>query len=72
MERAMQKEMNHCNVVMQSLVGQRPTDEQTFASINLLAERLQTVQKVHRRLVDVEFSPHVKALIEQESVLAIS
>jgi hypothetical protein len=68
----MQKEMNHYQVVSQSLAGERPTDEQTFASINLLAERLQNVQKVHRSLIDVEFSPHVQALIEQESLLAIS
>jgi hypothetical protein len=71
-ERAMHKDIDHCKVVSQSLAGLRPTDEQTFASINLLADRLQTVQKIHRHLVDVEFSPHVQALIEQESLLAIS
>ena len=68
----MHKDIDHCKVVSQSLAGERPTDEQTFTSINLLAERLQTVQKVHRRLIDVEFSPQVQALIEQESLLAIS
>jgi hypothetical protein len=71
-ERAMHKDVDHCKVVSQSLAGQRPTDEQTFASINLLSERLESVHKVHRRLIDVEFSPQVKALIEQESLLAIS
>jgi hypothetical protein len=68
----MHKDVDHCKVVSQSLAGQRPTDEQTFASINLLSERLESVHKVHRRLIDVEFSPQVKALIEQESLLAIS
>jgi hypothetical protein len=57
---------------MESLTGQRPADEQTFASINLLAEKLQAVRKIHRRLVDVDFSPQVQALVEQESLLAIS
>ena len=68
----MHRDIDHCKVVMESLAGKRPTDEQTFASINLLSERLESVHKVHRRLVDVEFSPHVQALIEQESLLAIS
>jgi hypothetical protein len=68
----MHKNIDHYQVVSQSLAGQRPTDEQTFASINLLSERLESVHKVHRRLVDVEFSPQVQALIEQESLLAIS
>jgi hypothetical protein len=57
---------------MESLAGERPTDEQTFASINYLAEKLQAVQKIHRSLVNVEFSPQVQALIDQESLLAIS
>jgi hypothetical protein len=68
----MHKDIDHCKVVSQSLAGERPTDEQTFASINLLSERLESVHKVHRHLVDVEFSPHVQVLIEQESLLAIS
>ena len=59
-------------VVSQSLAGQRPTDEQTFNSINLLAEGLQAVHKAHPSLAGVEFSPQVQALIEQESLLAIS
>ncbi|MFA5292815.1 MAG: hypothetical protein WC496_07250 [Phycisphaerae bacterium] len=68
----MHMDIDHCNVVMESLTGQRPADEQTFASINLLAEKLQAVRKIHRRLVDVDFSPQVQALVEQESLLAIS
>jgi len=68
----MYTDIDHCKVVTESLTGQRPADEQTFTSINLLAERLQAVRKIHRRLVDVEFSPQVQALVEQESLLAIS
>lgn len=68
----MHKNIDHCEVVMESLSGERRIDEQTFASINLLAEKLQAVQKVHRSLVNVEFSPQVQALIDQESLLAIS
>ena len=68
----MYSNIDHCKVVSDSLTGQRPADEQTFASITTLAEKLQTVQKLHRCMIDVEFSPHVQALAEQEMVLAIS
>jgi hypothetical protein len=68
----MYKDIDRCKVVMESLSGQRPTDEQTFASINILSDRLQNVRKVHRSLIDVEFSPQVQALVEQEAILAIS
>lgn len=68
----MYTDVNHYEVVSQSLTGQRPADEQTFNSISLLADRLQAVRKGHPRLAGVEFSPQVQALIEQESLLAIS
>ena len=68
----MHRDIDHCKVVMESLAGKRPTDEQTFASINLLSERLESVRKIHRSMMNVEFSPQVQALIEQESLLAIS
>lgn len=68
----MYTDIDCCEVVSQSLTGQRPTDEQTFNSINLLADRLQAVRKAHPSLAGVEFSPQVQALVEQESLLAIS
>lgn len=68
----MYRDIDHCTTVQESLSGKRPADEQTFASINILAERLQTVRKLHPSMLCVEFSPQVQALIEQESILAIS
>lgn len=68
----MYRDIDHCTTVQESLTGQRPADEQTFASISILADRLRTVRKLHPSLFNVEFSPQVQALIEQESVLAIS
>jgi len=65
-------EPNHFEIVRDSLTGGRTTDEQTFASINILAERLENVRKLHRTLIDVEFSPYVQELIEQEMKLAVS
>jgi hypothetical protein len=68
----MYTDINHCTTVQESLTGKRPTDEQTFASINILAERLKNLQKMHPAFANVEFSPEVQALVEQESELAIS
>jgi hypothetical protein len=68
----MYKDIDHCATVQASLIGGRPTDDHTFASINILADRLRNVQKLYPRLSGVEFSPQVQALIEQESILAIS
>ncbi|MCX5632849.1 MAG: MraZ N-terminal domain containing protein [Phycisphaerae bacterium] len=65
-------EMDHCQAVLDSLTGDRATDEQTFTSINILAERLGNVRKQHRALIDVEFSPFVQELVEQEMKLAVS
>jgi len=62
----------HSQIVLESLTGERTTDEQTFASIGVLTERLEGLRKLHRRFIDVEFSPMVNALVEQESELAIS
>ncbi|HAL44598.1 MAG: hypothetical protein A2Y12_08875 [Planctomycetes bacterium GWF2_42_9] len=68
----MYTDIDHCTTVQESLTGKRPADEQTFASINILADRLRSIKKLHGSFLNVEFSPHVKALVEQESVLAIS
>jgi len=65
-------EQDHCKIVLDSITGNSTTDEQTFTSINVLAERLDNVRKVHRSLIDVEFSPYVQAMAEQEMKLAIS
>ncbi len=65
-------EQEHSQIVLDSLTGKRTTDEQTFASIGVLTERLESLRKLHRCFIDVEFSPIVKALAEQESELAVS
>ena len=65
-------EQDHCKIVLDSLTGKTATDEQTFTSINILAERLDNVRKLHRSLIDVELSPYVSELTEQEMKLAVS
>ena len=64
--------MNHCEAVLENLAGNRTADEQTFASMNILSERLQNLQKRHRCFINVELSPHAQAITEQQMELAIS
>ncbi|MDD5135528.1 MAG: hypothetical protein PHP01_08985 [Phycisphaerae bacterium] len=65
-------ELDHCEVVLDSLNGSRTTDEQTFDSMGILSERLESLRKLHRCFIDVEFSPIARALAEQESKMAVS
>jgi hypothetical protein len=53
---------DHCEVVKESLSGARNVDEQTFASVAVLNERLQRVKKLGQKFAIIEFSPAVKKL----------
>lgn len=67
----MEMEMDHCEIVADSLLGNRTADEQTFDSIATLDDRLGRLRKMHNAFVDIEFSPSVQALSEQEMTLAL-
>jgi hypothetical protein len=53
---------NHVRIVGESLTGDRPVDEQTCASVAILAERLERLQHSSGLFAGVSFSPHVKKL----------
>jgi len=53
---------DHCEVVKETLSGKRAVDEQTLASVEVLNDRLQRVNKLGSRFSIVEFSPAVKRL----------
>jgi hypothetical protein len=65
-------DLDHCEIVVDSLTGARSTDEQTFTSIGILTDRLENIRKMHHMFMDIEFSPDAKALAEQEMKLAVS
>lgn len=64
-------ESNHCRIVMDSITGERAADEQTFASLTILAERLEQLKKLDKIFGSVTFSPAVKKLARQKSTLAV-
>jgi hypothetical protein len=62
---------DHCEVVTNSLKGTRAIDEQTFASLEVLNDRLERVKKLGGKFANVEFSPAVENLRKQSSRLVV-
>ncbi|MHC4575547.1 MAG: hypothetical protein ACYS76_15730 [Planctomycetota bacterium] len=56
---------NHCRIVGESLKGERAVDEQTFASVAILSERLERLRKMDQVFEEVRFSPAVKKLLSR-------
>jgi hypothetical protein len=62
---------NHCEVVKDNLTGVRTVDEQTFASLEVLNDRLERVKKLGGRFAEVEFSPMAESLRKRACRLAV-
>ena len=62
---------NHCQIVRDSIAGKRTVDEQTFASLTILTERLERLKKLDNVFGNVAFSRVVKKLTRQENAVAI-
>ena len=63
---------NHCRIVRDGLSGERAVDEQTFASLAVLEERLEQLKKLDKIFSGVEISPNLKKLKKQRKAVAIS
>ncbi len=62
---------NHCQIVRDSIIGKRAVDEQTFASLTILTERLERLKKVDEIFGSVVFSSAVKKLKGQKNAVAV-
>ena len=62
---------NHCQIAQKSLTGERKVDEQTFASLAILTERLERLKKIDKIFGDIDFSPAVKKLARQKNAVAV-
>ena len=62
---------NHFQVIEESIHGSRAVDEQTFASLEILRERLERLKKLDGMFCGVEFSPAVKKLWQHKSTVAV-
>ena len=63
---------NHCRVVTDSLTGTREVDNQTFASLAVLSERLERLKGVSEVFSAVEFSPSVRELQQSAAAVPVS
>jgi len=64
-------ESSHFHVVEESLNGVRAVDEQTYASLAILGDRLERVKKMAGVFEGVEFSPAVKRLHRKKYAVVV-
>ncbi len=62
---------NHCHIVAETLAGNRQIDEQTFAALAILDEKLERLKKLDSTFCDVAFSPDVEILRSRKNVVAV-
>jgi hypothetical protein len=67
----LEAECNHFEVITKSLTGDRPTDEETFSSTAVLAQRLERLKKSNPLFEKVGFSEQVEELALCEMISAI-
>jgi hypothetical protein len=61
----MQTDVDHCQIVADSIAGRRTTDEQAFASLTILTERLERLKRMGGQFADIDLSPEVKKLAKK-------
>jgi hypothetical protein len=64
-------DLNHCRIVEKGLTGERAVDEQTLASLEILAERLERLKKLDKTFSSIEFSSAVKKLKARRNAVAV-
>lgn len=63
---------SYCQIVARTLAGERPVDEQTHASIAILAERLERLKSHGGLFTGIEFSPDLQRLRERSESVYVS
>ena len=64
-------DFDHCRNVRAVLTGEKAVDEQTFASMAVLGDRLEKIHKRGKIFSKVDFSSSVKNLAKQEKPIAL-
>ncbi|MFZ0035742.1 MAG: hypothetical protein WAK60_12245 [Sedimentisphaerales bacterium] len=64
-------DLNHCRIVEKGLTGERTVDEQTFASLEILAERLERLKKLDKAFSSIKFSSAVNKLKTRRNAVAV-
>ncbi len=66
-----EKDLHVFEIAREGLCGQSAVDEQTFASVSILAERLERVQSLGKGFSAISFSPGMEELAKQGSITAL-
>lgn len=64
-------DLNHCQIVGKGLTGERDVDEQTFASLEILTERLERLKKLDKLFSSIDFSTAVEKLKTRGNAVAV-
>ena len=62
---------NHCKIVAASLTGGRDVDEQTFASVAVLGERLERLKGLGDAFSGITFSDDVQELQSRKEAVMV-
>lgn len=62
----------HCRIVGESLAGARRVDEQTYASVSVLSERLERLRQSSPLFAGVTLSAYAENLSRQAEAVAVS
>lgn len=66
-----ESDSKHYQIVEKSLAGDRAVDEKTFASLEILSERLEHLKNVDKIFDAVTFSPEVMQLKARNRAVAV-
>ena len=66
------EDVNHFQVVAESLDGRRTVDEQTLVSLAILNERLERLKRFDAVFEGVRFSPAVEKLRRRRNAVAVT
>ena len=62
---------NHYQIVADSLAGKREADEQTFASLAVLRERLKRLKDIDEAFSGVKFSKAVRKMQRNDAAVPV-
>ena len=71
-DRMIGTDSDHCRIVAESLAGERDVDEQTFASLAILGEKLERLKGLDEAFSSVTFSSDVEKLLSRKNAVAVS
>ena len=64
-------DLNHCRIVGKGLNGEKAVDEQTFASLEILTERLERLKRLGKAFSRIEFSSAIEELKARRNAVAV-